>query len=183
MTTKTYEYPALVLGFVRLPGEDDVSAVVCTSTTALAWNKHMRDFVSHFKLGGEIDWDYNTVPVSFIVHPLFVLQDYGNDNSQSFCVLPQRTWLDYFSNLINEINPSCTDEGNVDRNSDNSTLLKTNDSNNSASDSAYCGPDVLDKADEESNLDVAVLLVTDDDDSSCSSVIGHDFVDDTDLLL
>ena len=73
LTTKTYEYPALVLGFVRLPGEVEVSAVIRNSTNPVSWKQHMQDFVSHFELGSRIEWDYGIVPVSSIVHSLFVL--------------------------------------------------------------------------------------------------------------
>ena len=126
----------------------------------------MQDFVSHFELGSRIEWDYDIVPVSSIVHPLFVLQDYGNKENKFFCVLPKRTWPDYFSNLINKINPVCTDKGDVDSNSENSVLLETNNSNNSASDSSDLESDVIEEADDESDLDLAALFITDDDESN-----------------
>ena len=90
LTTKTCEYPALVLGFVCLPGDDQVSAVIRNSTNPVSWEQRMRDFVSHFELGSQIEWDYDIVPVSSIVHPLFVLQDYGNEENKFFCVLPKK---------------------------------------------------------------------------------------------
>ena len=126
----------------------------------------MRDFVSHFELGSRIEWDYDIVPVSSIVHPLFVLQDYGNEENKFFCVLPKRTWPDYFSNLINKINPISTDDGDVDSKSENSVLLETNNSNNSASDSSDLESDVIEEADDESDLDLAALPITGDNDSN-----------------
>ena len=114
-------------------------------------------------------------------NPLFVLKDYGNGNNQFFCCLLKRTWPDYFSNLINKISPSCTDEGDVDSTSDNSALLKTDDNKSSASDSADHNSDVLEEADDNSDLDESVLPITDDDNSSCGNVINHYSDDDNDV--
>ena len=132
----------------------------------------MQDFVSHFELGSRIEWDYDIVPVSSIMHPLFVLQDYGNEDNKFFCVLPKRTWPDYFSNLINKINPISTDDRDADSNSRNSVLLEINNINNSASDSFDLEADVMEEAEDESDLDLAALPITDDDDSNCKQ-IGH----------
>ena len=158
LTTKTYEYPTLDLGFVRLPGEVEVSAVIRNSTNPVSWEQRMRDFVSHFELGSRIEWDYDIVPVSSIVHPLFVLQDYGNEENKFFCVLPKRTWPDYFSNLINKINPIPTEDRDADSNSENSVL--------SASNSSDLESDVMEEADDESDIDQAALPITDDDKSN-----------------
>ena len=100
-----------------------VSAVIRNSSNPVSWEQRMREFVSHFELGSRIDYDYDIVPVSSIVHPLFVLQDYGNAENNFFCVLPKRTWPDYFSNLINKITPISTDDRDADSNSENSVLM------------------------------------------------------------
>ena len=39
LTTKTCEYPALVLGFVCLPGDVQVSAVIRNSTNPVSWEQ------------------------------------------------------------------------------------------------------------------------------------------------
>ena len=70
----------------------------------------------------------------------------------------------------------------MDSNSENSALLKTNNSDNSASDSSDHNSDVLEEADDGSDLNKYALPITDDNGSSCNSVIGHDSVDDTDVL-
>ena len=130
----------------------------------------MRDFVSHLELGSRIEWDYDIIPVSLIVHPLFVLQDYGNEENKLFCVLPKRTWPDYFSNLIDKINPIPTEDRDADSNSENSVL--------SASDSSDLESYVIAEADDESDIDQAALPITDDNNSSCGNVINHDYGDD-----
>ena len=176
LTEKTRLYPALVLGFVCLPGDVQVSAVIRNSTNPVSWEQRMRDFVSHFELGSRIEWDYDIVPVSLIVHPLFVLQDYSNNENKFFCVLPKKTWPDYFSNSINKINPICTDKGDVDSNSKNSVLLETNNINNSASDSSDLESDVIEEADDESDIDRSALPITDDNESNWSNAKNHDSV-------
>ena len=126
----------------------------------------MQDFVSHFELGSRITWDYDIVPVSLIVHPLFVLQDYGNEENKFFCVLPKRTWLDYFSNLINKINLTSTGNGDAGINSKNSVLLETNNINNSARDFSDLDSNVMEEADDESDIHRAAFPITDDDKSN-----------------
>ena len=76
--------------------------------------------------------------------------------------------------MINKINPISTDDGDADSNSENSVLLETNNINNSASDSSDLESDVIEEADDESDLDLAALPITDDDDGNCSNVINHD---------
>ena len=129
----------------------------------------MWEFVSHFELGSRIDYDYDIVPVSSIVHPLFVLQDYGNEENKFFCVLPKRTWPDYFSNLINKINPIPTEDRDADSNSENSVL--------SGSNSSDLESDIMEEEEDESDIDHAALPITDDDESNWSIVMNHDSVD------
>ena len=69
------EYAALILGFIQFPGDKNISAVVCTSTKSVPWEKRMRDFVSHFELGTDFAKDCNIIPMSSILHPRCVIQD------------------------------------------------------------------------------------------------------------
>ena len=54
----------------------------------------------------------------------------------------------------------------MDSNSEISVLLETNNSNNSASDSSDLESDVIEEANDESDLDLAALPITDDEESN-----------------
>ena len=70
----------------------------------------MNEFVSSFQIDLETDDDYALVPLSSIVHPLFVFQDYDGDPSKFYRLLPKRNWPQYFNSRINESDEELEEE-------------------------------------------------------------------------
>ena len=94
-----HTYPAKIYGFVQFPGEDEPVAAVRTSKGPLDWKKRKKEFVSSFELGTNKDC-YDIVPLTAIVHPLYVFPDVGGDARKYFCSLPKRCWSDFFYETI-----------------------------------------------------------------------------------
>ena len=98
---ETKQYPSLTLGFVQI-WDEDIIAGVQTSADNLSWEKRINEFVLLFQINLEADDDYAPLPLSSIVHPLFVFQDYDGYPSKFSCLFPKRIWSRYFNSRINE---------------------------------------------------------------------------------
>ena len=94
-------YPSRILGFVKLPWENSIMAVIQCTKRPLEWEQLQKAFVSPIELGTNLEReDYTCVHLDAIVSPLCVFENYGADRLQHFCILPRRCWSDYFGDNI-----------------------------------------------------------------------------------
>ena len=93
-------YPSLILGFIQLPNDEEISAVIRTSIKPLTWSNVTKGFISSFMLRENFVKNRVLVPTSVVVKPLFVFDDYEGDHRRKFCSLPKRNWARYFGDKI-----------------------------------------------------------------------------------
>ncbi len=75
---KTY-YPSKILGFVTI--HRITEAVIQCYKKPLYWSDLEEKFILKTIIGTNIDVSYVTVPISLLVHPLCVIQDYGRHST------------------------------------------------------------------------------------------------------
>ena len=82
-------YPSKFLGFFELDG--DKLAMVHCSATPVEWSLVKHDFFVRFKLPDDFADGCRYVPMSSIVHPICVINDYGCQNGDGYIVIvPKR---------------------------------------------------------------------------------------------
>ncbi len=102
-------YPARILGFFEFShSETSVMAVVQSSSESspMSMERMGKDFISKFHMPNDLDECTYAVPLESIVHPLCVFKNYGGQNREYFCTLPQRKWGRYFGEQILELDSS-----------------------------------------------------------------------------
>ncbi len=79
-----------------------VMAVVQSSpkSSPMSMDRMSEDFVSKFHMPEDLDECTYVVPLESIVNPLCVFKNYGGQNREFFCTLPQRNWGRYFGDEI-----------------------------------------------------------------------------------
>ena len=97
-------YPARILGFFEFSQQNETSmmAVVQSSpeSSPMSMERMGQDFISKFIMPDDLDECTYAVPLESIVHPLCVFKNYGGQNREYFCTLPQRKWASYFGGQI-----------------------------------------------------------------------------------
>lgn len=104
-------YPGHILGFFEYyaPGIHStnyrgtlVFAVVQSSesTSPMSMNRMSKDFISKFQMPEDLDEFTYCIPIDSIVNPLCVFKNFGGQNREYFCALPQRKWGRYFGDRI-----------------------------------------------------------------------------------
>ena len=79
--------------------EDNMYTVVHTATSYVSWEELECTFAMQFTLGHPKECVY-VVAVLNIMDPLFVFDNYGNDDLNYFCTLPYQRWCSYFRNRL-----------------------------------------------------------------------------------
>ena len=80
----------MVLGFVQFSNEEEVSAVIRTSTRAVTWDTITSGFITSCMMSENFGTSYVKLPVSSLVKPMFVFGDYGGMKNKYFCALRKR---------------------------------------------------------------------------------------------
>ena len=86
-------YPSKILGFISIEGKGE--AVIQCSIKLLLWTTVERVVLVKLKLGTDFNISFNTAPIEAVVHPLFVIPDYGGDTDTYFIVLLKRNWSQF----------------------------------------------------------------------------------------
>jgi hypothetical protein len=60
----------------------------------------------------DFEYNYSLVPLSAIVHSLFVFREHKGGESKHFCSLPKINWSRYFNSKINAIEENVEEEQN-----------------------------------------------------------------------
>ena len=163
---ETKQYPSLTLGFVQI-GDEDIMAVVRTSADDFPWEKRLNEFVSSFQIDLETDDDYALVPLSSIVHPLFVFQDYDGDPSKFYCSLPKRNWSQYFNSRINESDEELEEEEENDE--EDEQLVTDNEEEEDEGDEIYVEDDGEEDKDDDDRSNTSNGSETGDSDEDKSN--------------
>jgi hypothetical protein len=92
-------YPSWLLGFITSNGTRE--AVIQCSLNLISWEDVQQKFVVDIEIGQNFNTSFVFVPIEFIVHPLCVIPDNGDNLNKYFVVLPKQNWSQFFGNNIN----------------------------------------------------------------------------------
>ena len=98
-TSETKTYPSRIYRFAKIEGGDEVCAAIRTSLRQITWEKVKKDFIANFDLDVENN-NYDFVPLTSIISPLYVFRDVGGSKTKCFVVFPKRCWSEFFDEKI-----------------------------------------------------------------------------------
>ncbi len=91
-------YPSRLLGFISANSTQE--AVIQCSVNPIQWDPIQKNFIVEIQLGRNFNVSFVTMPIEFIVHPLCIFSDDGDQTDKYFVVLPERNLSHFFGNNI-----------------------------------------------------------------------------------